>query len=56
MNKYIVRYRAYDNDAWKSRDGEMVIEANSEAEAKEIVHDHSDYAEEYFATSVMLID
>lgn len=52
MKKYKVWYKAYDNDAWIHRDGEVIVEANSPEEAKEIVHGYSNFAEEYFATSV----
>lgn len=56
MKKYKVWYKAYDNDAWIHRDGETIVEANSPEEAKEIVHGYSDFAEEYFATSVQEVE
>lgn len=52
MKKYEVRFTAYDNCEWKHRDGEMIVEANSEEEAKKIVRNKSDCREEYFADYV----
>lgn len=52
MKKFRIRYRAYDNDYWRHRDAEMIVEANNEDEAKEIVRNKSNYEEEYIPTSV----
>lgn len=49
MKKFRVQYTAYHNDLWQHRKGEMIVEANSKEEAKEIVKDKSDMCEEYFA-------
>ena len=52
MNKYKVEYTKFNNNAWESQCGQVVVEAESEKEAKERVEGYSNYSYEYYVDRI----
>lgn len=52
MNKYKVEYTKCNNNAWESQSGSVVVEAETEQEAKEKVENYSNYSYEYYVDRI----
>lgn len=56
MKKYKVYFTAYDNNEWRHRKGNIILEVNSEDEARKIIEDKSNYFEEYFVNRIEVVN
>ena len=52
MNKYKVEYTKFNNNAWESQCGQVVVEASNEKEAKRKVENYSNYSYEYYVDRI----
>ena len=55
MNKYKVNYTKFNNNAWESQSGSVVVEASNEKEAKERVENYSNYSYEYYVDKIEVL-
>ena len=52
MNKYKVEYTKFNNNAWESKSGSVVVEAETEQKAREKVENYSNYSYEYYVDRI----
>ena len=56
MNKYKVEYTKFNNNAWESQSGSVVVEAETVKEAKERVENYSNYSYEYYVDRIEVLE
>lgn len=55
MNRYKVEYTKFNNNDWEHQCGSVIVNAETEQEAREIVLDYSDYSYEYYVDKIEVL-